>query len=118
MPVSELEYLSREPYEGGRTFDDMGCGCQKPNPDWMTVVDLAVVGDQLKGARGYWLQVGWWLRFAGSRKRLSTVEIGRGIALSVVLPCTTGSSDGSWGSGRAAVLVMESAEMRKSDDVA
>ena len=50
--------------------------------------------------------------------RPSTVEIGRCIASSVVLPCTTGSSDGSWGSGRAAGLVMESAEMRKIDDVA
>ena len=35
----------------------ISCGYQKSNPDWMAIVDLAVAGDQLGGARGYWLQV-------------------------------------------------------------
>ena len=96
------------------------CGYQKPNPDCMALVDLAVDGDQMGGARVYWLQVGPWLWIAGSPDRESdhgpsgSIEVSRCVSSSRARQ----AQRGGWCSGRAAVLVMESAEMRETDDVA
>ncbi len=99
-------------------FANRSCRYHKPNPERLASVDLAVAGDQPGEARGYWLQVARSLRIAGARKRQSALELDGGIAFSVTLPGATRSGCGSWRSGRAAVLVVESAKMRKSDDVA